>query len=161
MTLHPEYLAKSNWEEEEEEEEGAFFSHLSPGIWHEPQRSPTREWELFLAPHHESLRLPANINRSDEEVAERFRHLAQEWRTITKFESNLDRIVLNRSYQQIIGLGPQAVPLILADLQRARSHWFWALSVIVGEDKAAGQTSIAGAAEAWLSWGRENGLLND
>jgi hypothetical protein len=105
--------------------------------------------------------VPEGINRSDEEVAERFQELAQEWRAATRFESNLERIILNRNYQEIIGLGPQVVPLILADMQRVRGHWFWALSVIVGEDKAAGQTSIAAATEAWLAWGREKGILDD
>jgi hypothetical protein len=156
VPLHPEYLTESDWEEEDPERDPLF-----PHVWHEGERAPVREWRLFLVPSRQPLRLPAKISRSDEEVAERFRELTQEWRAATGFESNLERVILNRSYQEIIGLGPQVVPLILADMQRARGHWFWALSVIVGEDQAAGQTSIAAATEAWLAWGRENGILHD
>jgi hypothetical protein len=99
------------------------------------------------------------FRRSDSEVAEKFSALAREWREATAIESDLERIILNTAYQQIIGLGPQVLPHILRDMEETRDHWFWALMSIVGEDKAAGQTSVGAAVEAWLAWGRGAGLI--
>jgi hypothetical protein len=96
--------------------------------------------------------------RTDAEVASLFTSLTEQWREATAVESNVERMVLTPSYQRIIGLGPQVVPLILRDLEETRDHWFWALMAIVGEDKAAGQTSVGAATEAWLAWGRATGI---
>ena len=64
-------------------------------------------------------------------------------------------------YQRIIGLGSLAVPLLLAELRRETDHWFWALEAITGENPVP--TEVAGnvhaAAEAWLQWGRQKGLV--
>jgi hypothetical protein len=66
-------------------------------------------------------------------------------------------------YQQIIGMGPGAVPLILAELSQETDHWFWALEAISSENpvppEAAGD--VEKAAEAWLDWGRRKGLFRD
>ncbi len=48
--------------------------------------------------------------------------------------SSLHEIVLNESYQQIIGMGPTALPLIANDLKNGPDHWGWALKAITGED---------------------------
>jgi len=105
--------------------------------------------------------IPAQrFRRSDIEVANVFSELTEEWRESTAVESNLERIVLNSAYQRIIGLGPQVVPHILKDLDETQDHWFWALMAIVGEDKAAGQTSVGAAVEALLSWGRSAGIFD-
>jgi hypothetical protein len=104
---------------------------------------------------------PRTFKRSDNEVANEFSSLVNEWREATAMESGLERIILNSAYQRIIGLGPQVLPHILRDLEETRDHWFWALMSIVGEDKAAVQTSVGAAVEAWLAWGREAGLINE
>lgn len=41
--------------------------------------------------------------------------------------------MMHPAYQQIIGMGPAVVPLLLNDLVRTRSHWFWALRAITGK----------------------------
>lgn len=65
------------------------------------------------------------------------------------------------SYQQIIGMGPQVIPLILADLQREPDHWFWALEAITGENPVvqADRGDISAMANAWLEWGEQRGLV--
>jgi hypothetical protein len=102
---------------------------------------------------------PTPLCRSDAEVHRQFLKLAAEWRTRTGLESDIQRKILDRAYQRIIGLGPQVVPSILYDLARAPDHWFWALAALVGQDMAAGQVSMRSAAEAWLAWGRDNGIV--
>ncbi len=94
-------------------------------------------------------------------IQERFNLLAQDWKSRTRHLSNVAQISLVSSYQQIIGMGPNAVPLILTELQRETDHWFWALEAITGEnpvpDSDAGD--MAASARAWIQWGKENGLL--
>jgi hypothetical protein len=87
----------------------------------------------------------------------RFRTLAARWvKETTTSSSSFQDIVINSAYQGIIGLGPQAVPLILEELQRAPDHWGWALEAITGENpvppEAAGD--VDAIARAWLRWGR-------
>jgi hypothetical protein len=65
-------------------------------------------------------------------------------------------------YQRIIGMGPPVVPLILAALQREPDQWFWALDSITEENpvppEAAGRVRLM--AQAWVDWGRRNGILS-
>jgi hypothetical protein len=90
-----------------------------------------------------------------------FEDLADGWEIETAFESVVTRQAMHPAYQRIIGLGRPAVPLILRRLQREPRQWFWALSAITGEDPAEGTTSPGAAAEAWLRWGWDRGLLGD
>lgn len=90
-----------------------------------------------------------------------FEELADRWETETAFESVVSRKAMHPAYQRIIGMGDQAVPLILKRLQRMPRQWFWALTAITGEDPALGETTLDGASAAWLTWGRERGLVGE
>ncbi len=96
-----------------------------------------------------------------EPLQERFQALKDDWKSRTRHLSNVAQIALVFSYQQIIGMGPQAVPLILAELQHEPDHWFWALEAITGENPVPKQYAgdIEASASAWLDWGKQNGLL--
>jgi hypothetical protein len=96
---------------------------------------------------------------TDDELSRRFTELKHDWHAATSLESDVDHIVLDISYQRIIALGSRVVPLILQDLAEEGGHWFWALTVLAGSDEAAGETTAEGARQAWLRWGREQGLL--
>lgn len=100
------------------------------------------------------------FRRTDSEVAARFAELAGQWREATATESSLDRMVMHPAYQQIIGLGPQALPCILRDLARKPGRWAWALTAITGADPAAGCDTLEDAAAAWLEWGRGAGVAS-
>ena len=84
-----------------------------------------------------------------------FQQLADQWRKETAHLSLAIKKVMHPAYQRIIGLGPDAVPLILRELQRKPGHWFWALKAITGEDPAQPEDTISQAAQAWLRWGQE------
>ncbi len=90
-----------------------------------------------------------------------FDQLAAEWREQTLYMSSPTAIATNRAYQRIIGLGPQAIPLILAELKQHPEQWFWALVAITGENPVpVGDEGRPGAMrDAWLSWGRLNGWI--
>lgn len=68
---------------------------------------------------------------------------------------------MHPAYQQIIGMGPDALPLILRDLADEPAPWFWALRAITGEDPVpeAERGDVDRMVEAWLSWGMRRNLL--
>lgn len=99
-------------------------------------------------------------NDSVEDALEaEFRKLAAQWRKETGMISMLHRKVLHPAYQRIIGMGKEALPLILQELEDRGGHWLWALSAISGIDAATPDQNLKQATESWLQWGRDNGYI--
>lgn len=94
-------------------------------------------------------------------IEDRFRALAAVWEEETGHLSSINQIATHPAYQQIIGMGRAVVPLILDDLRRTGSHWFWALTAITGEQPIppADRGRVDRMIDAWLAWGRARGLL--
>jgi hypothetical protein len=90
-----------------------------------------------------------------------FAQLVAEWRQDTRYLSSTSAIATHPAYQRIIGLGPQVIPLILADLRREPAHWFWALTALTGENPVASadQGRLPAMTAAWLKWGSDNGWI--
>ncbi len=91
-----------------------------------------------------------------------FDALADRWTVETTTESSdFMNVIMHWAYQRIIGLGPRAVPLILARLARTPDHWSWALRAITGENPVppAAAGDMNAIAQAWLGWGRGRGLV--
>jgi hypothetical protein len=90
---------------------------------------------------------------------ERFHRLAAQWKAQRGPTSSITELVMHPAYQQIIGLGPAAVPWLLAELEHDPDHWFWALKSITMVDPvlAADRGNLFKMAEAWLKWGSEQG----
>jgi hypothetical protein len=99
--------------------------------------------------------------RVNGELTSRFRELSDQWKAETAFLSSSTDIAMHPAYQQIVGLGSAAVPLILHELEREPGHWFWALRAITGEDPvpASDRGRVKAMAAAWLEWGRRRGLI--
>lgn len=95
----------------------------------------------------------------DHELETTFAQLAATWERETFVESFVHRKALHWAYQRIIGLGREAVPLILRRLVERPNHWFWALAAITGEDPASDTDSIEDATETWIRWGRDHRLV--
>lgn len=92
--------------------------------------------------------------------ADIFDDLVAKWREESRYESLTYRVAMSEAYQEMIALGAEALPRILACLETDPSpHWFWALKVIAREDPAHGEDTVGGAVEAWLRWGRSRNLL--
>lgn len=110
---------------------------------------------------------PARLNETASKlktggpVEQKFSTLAEEWRKETGHLSSITQKVMHPAYQRIIGMGPVALPLILRELERRPSHWFWALNVITDEDPVPDEDAgiISKMADAWIRWGKEKGLL--
>ncbi len=92
-----------------------------------------------------------------EELERLFDALVAQWRADTVFLSSVDKMATHPAYQRIIGLGRQALPLILRELQQKPDHWFWALHAISGEDPVQPGDNFDKAVAAWLAWGRQRG----
>lgn len=95
------------------------------------------------------------------DVEEEFRELTEQWkreRTSTSFASD---IAMHPAYQKIIGLGKDALPLILAELDRELDHWFWALSMISRDDPVPPEShgKMREMAVFWRDWGRKKGYV--
>lgn len=90
-----------------------------------------------------------------------FQSLAQKWRSETRWLSSSTEITLHPAYQAIIGMGVEALPLILEDLRQNAGHWHSALTSISNEDPVAPQDrgSIKMMKIAWLQWGASKGLI--
>jgi len=97
---------------------------------------------------------------SEEEASElehEFNELARIWYMETGKLSSAEQIVLHPAYQQIIGMGRDALPFIFKELKKTRGHWIWALAMIVRDDKAKPGMKFREAVDAWLDWGKNNG----
>ena len=96
-----------------------------------------------------------------EPIHERFQELRDDWKSKTRHLSNTAQIALVFSYQSIIGLGPDVLPLILTELEKEPDHWFWALEAITGENPVSKEDAgdIEASAKAWIQWGQKNNLL--
>ena len=98
---------------------------------------------------------------ASDDLVEAFQKLVQEWKQQSGYLSSSRQMALLPAYQRIIGLGPAALPLILEELEREPDHWFWALEAISGDNPVATEDRghIPKTTQAWLTWGRQNGLL--
>ncbi len=89
----------------------------------------------------------------------KFDRLAAEWRSAIRYVSLLSQMVTHPAYQTIIGMGVEAIPLMLERLGRQPEHWFWALKSISGDDPVPAEErgDIAAMSRTWVSWGRQHG----
>lgn len=91
----------------------------------------------------------------------RFYKLKAEWEFETAHLSSITEIAMHHAYQQIIGMGPIAIPLIFDELRKKLGHWFWALKAISGEDPVLPEHRgrIKLMTEDWLQWGEKQGYI--
>jgi hypothetical protein len=86
-----------------------------------------------------------------------FQQLASQWHKERGATSSITQMAMCPSYQQIIGMGDKAIPLILRQIENEGDdpdHWFWALQAItranpVPEDARGDMREMA---RAWLDW---------
>jgi hypothetical protein len=92
-------------------------------------------------------------------IGERFQQLAAHWRAETGHLSSATALMNHPAFQEILGLGGEVVPLMLAELAKGPSLWVWALPTLAGADPVSVEDrgKIARMTEAWLAWGKANG----
>lgn len=92
---------------------------------------------------------------------ERFNRLARQWRDDTQWLSSTTEIAMHPAYQAIIGMGPEALPMIVEDLLENSGHWYWALKAISNEDPVppSDRGAIKRMKTAWLRWAEQKGIV--
>ena len=99
--------------------------------------------------------------KSADSLQQKFSRLSAQWRDETAHMSLAAQRAMHPAYQHIIGIGPDAVPLLLQQLQQGPNDWFWALNAITEADPVpeASQGNLQEMANAWIEWGRSEGYL--
>jgi hypothetical protein len=97
----------------------------------------------------------------------RFRNLVSTWRNERGSMSSITEMSMLPSYQKIIGMGVDAIPLILKELKSEGDdpdQWFWALlsiseanDLIPPQIKVEDQGNFRKMAQAWLEWADNQG----
>jgi hypothetical protein len=90
-----------------------------------------------------------------------FHEHATKWTQETAHLSSATQMILHPSYQRIIGMGPQVLPLIFQDLEKENRDWFWALTSITGTDPVppSDAGNVPQMKMAWLQWGKARGYV--
>jgi hypothetical protein len=106
-----------------------------------------------------SVGLPGRTGTAGPEGEQRFADLVGRWKRERGPHSSSARLAEHPAYQQIIGMGPEVVPLLLRELEREPDHWFRALHVLTGADPVPAESrgQVDEMAAAWVRWGREQG----
>jgi hypothetical protein len=104
---------------------------------------------------------PGATKVSGGSLEEQFRELVRRWKAERGQTSSAVKMAATPAYRQIVNLGKDAVPLLLAELERQPDHWFLALYEITGVDPVPKQSRgrINEMAAAWVQWGREHGFV--
>jgi len=92
----------------------------------------------------------------------KFQDFTRQWRAERGSMSSITEMSMLPSYQNIVGMGLDALPLILAELRAEGDdpdQWFWALITISKANdltppqvKPEDQGNFRKMAEAWLAW---------
>jgi len=92
-------------------------------------------------------------------IVSRFATLVDQWKANRRPVASVSRMAMDPAYQQIIGMGNDAVRLILKELELRPDQWFWALRAITGANpiQKEDRGKIRQMAVAWLKWGKEHG----
>ena len=90
-----------------------------------------------------------------------FNKLSADWKKQTAIYSNTLHIIRNDNYLDIIGMGKEALPLILKDLEKEPEHWFVALKAIAKENPVPKESygDIEKMRFYWLQWGKKNNII--
>ncbi len=91
----------------------------------------------------------------------RFKVLAEQWRRDTAGVSSSTVTILSPPYQKIISMGKQVLPFIFKDLKENYGHWFWALTILTGENPVPPEDegNIQKMREMWLEYGERNNII--
>lgn len=95
-----------------------------------------------------------------ETVEQRVVRLLRVWREQTAYLSSGTRITGHSAYQELMTLGPAALPFLFRDLEKTGDgHLSKALTALTGAHPvpAEDRGQIPKIAEAWLRWARDNG----
>lgn len=91
-------------------------------------------------------------------IRKRFARLVKDWKANRGPHSDAELLFRHPAYQEIIGMGRQALPLIMAEQRRSVDHWFWALRAITNTNPVlpGHEGNLFLMADDWARWWRSN-----
>src|SRR5436309_11863212 len=107
----------------------------------------------------EQVRLAGDEDHTEQARERRFHELVDLWKRGRGHHSSSARLAEHPAYQQIIGMGPEVIPLLMRELEREPDHWFRVLHALTGANPVPLEScgKVLEMADAWLRWGREQG----
>ncbi len=95
----------------------------------------------------------------------KFERLVEDWKNAIQAHSITAKVAMHPSYQQMIGMGKEILPLIFGRITRQNeksAFWFWALASISAENPVPPEIrgNVREMTRAWLSWGEANGYVH-
>ena len=96
------------------------------------------------------------------ELEQKFNDLAAKWKMETGLYS-ITKDKVNDTYLDIIGLGKEIIPFILADIRKASgtAHWHMALKALTGEnplsERDMGKNKLI--KDKWIAWARVKNII--
>lgn len=109
----------------------------------------------------EQISLTGTKDDAVQKAAElKFARLHEEWLLQRRHESSATKMMMLPAYQTIIGMGSQAIPLLLRELDSRPDLWFWALRAITEADPVNDEIrgDVKAMAQAWVKWGMQQGF---
>jgi len=90
----------------------------------------------------------------------RFYRLMAIWKSETGHLSNLAEKCHHAAYRSIIEMGPDTIPLILAELEQEPDHWFAAFRELTGENPVPSEVrgNLRRMTASWLDWAEKHGF---
>ena len=94
-----------------------------------------------------------------------FQDLRKEWLQERRAHSTVAEMAMTSPYLKIMGMGPDVLPAILAQLKsegEKPDHWFLALAAITHENPVptSSRGKVREMAKAWLEWGEKAGYVH-
>lgn len=92
----------------------------------------------------------------------KFQKLVRQWQGERGVRSSITEASMKPAYQSIIGMGEEAVPLLIAQLRSEGNdpdHWFWALGAITATNpvKPEDRGDTVKMAQSWIEWSESEG----
>ena len=89
----------------------------------------------------------------ESDFQQRFARLVAEWKVGRGHSSKLRDLAMHPAYQQIIGMGERAVPLLIKEMNQRPDQWDWALCAITGTDPVPRESwgKLKEIAAAWIA----------
>src|ERR1700733_14858625 len=153
--------------------------HFKSQRWHAPDRPDkisVTNWAENVRQQYESGKRAVRVirwqARHRHALAKResaiclFHEEADKWKAETMHLSSTARMISHPSYLRIIGLAREFKKneierLILQELESEPDHWFDALEAITGQSPVHPDDDFDAAVDAWLNWGRREGIIAD
>ena len=93
-----------------------------------------------------------------------FNELASQWYRETRMLSFVRQKVSNICYQNIIGMGKEALPFIFKELSKGKGDWIYAIERITRVTEKNNPVPVGAsykeAIAIWMQWASDNGHLN-